>query len=85
MLVNNKKALVVSTLLVLWLQFGLLPTATFFYELHHATGIDWIYWGYSVFKAGGYYFSIWPYQSVVSVLAGLVLFLLISRRGGGLA
>jgi hypothetical protein len=80
MLVNNRKALVVSLLLALWLQFGLQTTAVFFYELHHATGIGWIYWGYSIFKGGGYYFGVWPYQALVSIGLGLGLFLILSWR-----
>ena len=76
----NRRALVISLLLALWLQFGLLATATFFYELHHATGIDWIYWGYSIFKAGGYYFGVWPYQGFASLALGLGLYLILSWR-----
>ena len=48
--------------LALYLYFMLPATALFFYELHHLTGIDSIYWGYSIFKAAGYYFNAWPYQ-----------------------
>jgi hypothetical protein len=48
--------------------YCLLPaTATFFYELHHLTGVDGIYWGYTVFKIGGYYLSVWEYREIACV------------------
>lgn len=53
--------------------FALLePTAWLFYELHHLTGIGFIYHFYSVFKAAGYYFGLWDYQWMACVLAGLL-------------
>lgn len=44
MLLHHKKALVAATLVTLWLRFGLLATAVFFYELYHLTGVEFIYW-----------------------------------------
>ncbi|MFT5485013.1 MAG: hypothetical protein ACI9GW_003683, partial [Halieaceae bacterium] len=48
-------------------------TAVLFYELYHLTGIGPIYWGYSVFKAGGYYFGIWEYQLISCVLVSALI------------
>ena len=58
----------------LYLRFLLLPTAVLFYELHHATGLDFIYWGYSGFKIAAYYFGVWEYQTLACIAAGLVFF-----------
>lgn len=48
------------------------PTAWLFYELHHLTGVGFIYHFYSVFKAAGYYFGIWDYQWLVCLIAGVL-------------
>lgn len=52
----------------LYLYLALPATAVLFYELHHMTGVDAVYWGYSAFKFAGYYFGIWPYQLLACVL-----------------
>ena len=86
-LLNHRKALIAAALLTLWLRFGLTATAMFFYELYHLTGVEFVYWGYSLFKVAGYYFSVWSLQTLASVAAGALLFLLFSwrgRRAGGL-
>ncbi|NND66527.1 MAG: hypothetical protein HKN19_02970 [Halioglobus sp.] len=58
-----------------WLYFLLPATATLFYELYHLTGIGAIYWGYSGFKAAGYYFGIWKFQWLACiVVAGIIIF-----------
>ncbi len=72
-LMENKLRAAAALIVVLWLRFLLIPTSMLFYELYHATGIDGIYWGYSVFKAAGYYFSIWEYQTLVCVGVGLLI------------
>lgn len=56
-----------------YLYFLLPATAVMFYELHHLTGVDFIYWGYSGFKAAGYYLSISPYRILVCVLAAVAI------------
>jgi len=82
-----KNGLIVALSLSVFFKYLLTPTATLFYELHHATGIDTIYWGYSLFKAAGYYFGIWSYQSVACVAVGLATFLIYwlckNRQHGG--
>ena len=60
----------------LYLYFGLPATAQMFYELYHLTHIDSIYWGYSGFKAAGYYFGIWAYKPLTCVLVAVVILLL---------
>jgi hypothetical protein len=72
----EKNALIASTwglVLALFLRYGLEPTGWLFYELSHATGIDGLYWGYSIFRGGGYAFGLWPYQTLACVLAGVLL------------
>lgn len=57
----------------LYLYFLLPATAVMFYELYHLTGFGPIYWGYSGFKAAGYYFSTWDYQLLSCVLVALFI------------
>jgi hypothetical protein len=59
----------------LYLKFLLEPTGWLFYELHHLTGIDAIYWGYTIFRGGGYFFNNWDYQSLACVTVSLVILL----------
>ncbi len=69
-----------------YLYFLLPATAVVFYELYHLTGFEPVYWGYSAFKAAGYYFGIWPYQGLVCALvaAAIVLTPMIFRLMRGL-
>ena len=80
-LLAHKKALMTAVLLALYLRFLLTPTAWLFYELYHATGVEFIYWGYRFFRALGYYFGIWPYQSLACVLLAAGLFGMAIWRG----
>ncbi|GAB3272555.1 hypothetical protein [Parahaliea aestuarii] len=59
--------------LMLFLRFLLVPTAWIFYELYHLSGWDLVYWGYSLFKVGGYYFNHWPYQTRICIALGLTV------------
>ena len=52
----------------LYLYFLLPATAVMFYELYHLTGLGPVYWGYSGFKAAGYYFGVWDHQLLTCVL-----------------
>ncbi len=74
--IKYRKSLIISMLIGAYLKFGLLPTATVFYELHHLTGIDFIYILYSIFKGVGYYFSVWPMQTAACIIVALVIFLI---------
>ncbi|MDZ7781654.1 MAG: hypothetical protein U5K56_01445 [Halioglobus sp.] len=56
------KRLVIALLAALYLYYLLPATAVAFYELYHLTEIGAIYWGYSGFKAAGYYFGTWEYR-----------------------
>ena len=47
-----------------------------FYELYHLTGIGPVYWGYSLFKAGGYYFGIWEYQLLSCALVSALIIII---------
>lgn len=60
---QHRKATLVAVISAFYLRFGLPATATGFYELYHLTLLDPIYWGYGAFKAAGYYFGTWQYQS----------------------
>ena len=72
-MVDSPKRWIVAFLLGLYLYFLLPATAVLFFELYHLTGISAVYWGYSAFKAGGYYFGIWEYQLVTCVLVTLLV------------
>ncbi|MBT4521711.1 MAG: hypothetical protein HOC23_17060 [Halieaceae bacterium] len=65
--------------IALYLRFLLEPTAWLFYEIHHLTGVDWVYWGYSGFRGAAYYFSTWPYQGPACVVAGLLVCVIVVR------
>jgi hypothetical protein len=80
-LIKHKKALVVSVAVGLYLKYLLIPTGVLFYELYHATGVGFIYWGYSIFKAAGYFFGVWQYQTLACVLVTLSLFAIAVLRG----
>ena len=67
-------------IVAIYLRFGLEPTGWAFYEASHATGVDGLYWGYTVFRGGGYAFSLWQYQTLACVLAGAVVALFIHFR-----
>ena len=61
MLISMKRV-VAAAVVALYLWFLLPLTATAFYELYHLTGIDPVYWGYSAFKAAGYYLGVSDYR-----------------------
>ncbi len=72
----SPKRWIIAIAVVLYLYFLLPTTAVLFYELYHLTEIRHIYWGYSVFKAAGYYFGVWPYQWLACLLVAAVISLL---------
>jgi type IV secretory pathway TraG/TraD family ATPase VirD4 len=69
----STKRLIVAIGLGLYLYFLLPATATVFYELYHLVEIDAIYWGYSIFKAAGYYFGVWAYQAYACIAVALLI------------
>lgn len=69
----NKKRWIIGAVVGLYLYFLLPATAVFFYELYHLTDIGPVYWGYSIFKAAGYYFGIWEYQLLSCFLVAALI------------
>ncbi len=67
------RRVIVALAVAFYLKFLLLPTASLFYELHHLTGVDAVYWGYSVFKAAGYYFGNWSNQTLACVVVAVLI------------
>ena len=67
-------------IVVIYLRFGLEPTGWVFYEASHALNIDSLYWGYTVFRGGGYAFSLWQYQTLACVGVGVLLTLALLFR-----
>lgn len=74
------RALCWGCAVALYLRFGLEPTGWMFYEASFATGIDWLYWGYSAFRGAGYAFGLWSYQLLACLAAGALVGLLVYRR-----
>ena len=66
---------IIAIAAALYLYFLLPLTAQLFYELYHLTHIDPIYWGYSGFKAAGYYLGVYEHRLLVcaAVAAAIVL------------
>jgi hypothetical protein len=71
----SKRQWIIAILVALYLYFLLPATADMFYELYHLTKIDPIYWGYSGFKAAGYYLGVYEHRLLVclSVAAAILL------------
>lgn len=67
---------IIAIALALYLYFLLPATAVLFYELYHLTHIGPVYWGYSIFKAAGYYFGAWHYQWLACLLVAAAIILL---------
>ena len=78
-----KRRCIVAAAFAAYLYFLLPATATAFYELYHLTGIGLVYWGYSAFKAAGYYFGLWPYQlhACIAVAAVIMFLPMLWQRG----
>jgi len=64
----------------LYLGFGLEATGWLFYEATHITGVEWLYWGYSGFRGAAYVFSLWDYQAVACIAAGVLIFVVVAWR-----
>ena len=69
----NTRRVWIGVGLALYLYFLLPATATLFYELYHLTEIGPLYWGYSAFKAAGYYFGTWEYQLLTCLLVAAAI------------
>ena len=79
--IRHKTALIIAIAVGFYLKYLLIPTGVLFYELHHATGIDFVYWGYSIFKGAGYYFGVWEHQTITCVVVAIAIFGFAVLRG----
>ena len=77
---NRNGALFWGVITGLYLRLGLEPTGWLFYEASFALGIDWLYWGYSIFRGAGYAFGLWKFQTLACLLVGAGVALVIKRR-----
>ena len=64
----SKRRWMVAIAAALYLYFLLPASADMLFALYHLTHLDPIYWGYSGFKAAGYYFGIYEYRLLVCIL-----------------
>lgn len=69
----SPKRWIIAIALALYLYFLLPATAVMFYELYHLTEFGPVYWGYSAFKAAGYYFGIWEYKLTTCLALAAVI------------
>jgi hypothetical protein len=71
----SKRRWIIALAAALYLYFLLPATAVMFYELYHLTHIGVVYWGYSGFKAAGYYLGVYEYRLLVclSVAAAILV------------
>jgi hypothetical protein len=74
------RASLYGLLVALYLRFGLEPTGWVFYEASHTLGADWLYWGYTAFRGGGYAFSLWEYRTLACLVVGVLVTGLIHFR-----
>ena len=74
------KAVIWGAVVCLYLGMGLEPTSWLFYHASFLPGLDFLYWGYSAFRTGGFALSLWPYYWIVCIAAGLIVALWIRRR-----
>lgn len=75
-MLTSKRRWVIAIMIALYLYFLLPATAELFFKLYHLTHIGPIYWGYSGFKAAGYYFGIWEYQLLACVAVAVAIVLI---------
>ncbi len=69
----SKRHWAIAIAAALYLYFLLPATAQIFYELYHLTQIGPIYWGYSGFKAAGYYLGVYEYRFLVCLLVAAAI------------
>jgi hypothetical protein len=75
-MLTSTRRWIIAIAVALYLYFLLPATANLFFSLYHLTDFGPIYWGYSGFKAAGYYFGAYEHKLLVCVLvAGAIILL----------
>jgi hypothetical protein len=75
-MLTSKRRWIIAIAAALYLYFLLPATADMFYELYHLTHFGPIYWGYSGFKAAGYYFGVYEYRMLVCPLVAAAIIII---------
>ena len=75
-MLTSKRPWIIAITAGLYLYFLLPATANLFYELYHLTHIGPIYWGYSGFKAAGYYLGVYEHRLLVCLLVAAAIILI---------
>ena len=70
---TSKRPWIIALTAALYLYFLLPATADMFFALYHMTHLGPLYWGYSGFKAAGYYLGIYEYRLLVCVLFAVAI------------
>ena len=68
-----KRRWIIAIAVALYFYFLLPATADMFFALYHLTHIGPLYWGYSGFKAAGYYFGIYEYRLFACILLAVAI------------
>lgn len=73
-MLTSPRRWIVAMAVALYLYFLLPATANLFFSLYHLTHFGPIYWGYSGFKAAGYYFGVYEHKLLACLLvAGAII------------
>lgn len=75
-MLTSPRRWIIAIALALYLYFLLPATASLFFSLYHLTHFGPIYWGYSGFKAAGYYFGVYEYKLLVCLLVAAAIILI---------
>jgi len=66
----------IAIAIALYLYFLLPATADLLFSLYHLTDFGPIYWGYSGFKAAGYYFGAYEHKLLACLLIAAAIILI---------
>ena len=72
----SKRHWIIAAAIAVYLYVLLPATADMFYELYHLTKVEPIYWGYSGFKAAGYYLGAYEHRLLVCLSVAVLILLI---------
>jgi hypothetical protein len=70
---TSKRPWIIALAAALYLYFLLPATADMFFGFYHLTHLGPLYWGYSGFKAAGYYFGIYEHRLLACLLLAVAI------------
>lgn len=75
-MLTSTRPWLIALAVALYLYFLLPATANLLFSLYHMTHIGAIYWGYSGFKAAGYYFGAYEHKLLACLLVAAAIILI---------